>query len=108
MPLLRLIALTCWAALTASIAAAEEVVLGLSQDRVAITATFDGSEILIFGAVKRESPIATDAPLEVVVTVSGPSEPVMVRRSRLRAELLRRCHLCTVFRGAQRHGRSAP
>ena len=48
MPLLRLIALTCWATLTASIAAAEEVVLGLSQDRVAITATFDGSEILIF------------------------------------------------------------
>ena len=32
MPLLRLIALTFWAALTASIAAAEEVVLGLSQD----------------------------------------------------------------------------
>jgi uncharacterized protein (TIGR02186 family) len=61
-------------------AQAEEVVLGLSQDRVAITATFDGSEILIFGAVKREAPIATDAPLEVVVTVSGPSEPVMVRR----------------------------
>lgn len=61
-------------------ATAEEVVLGLSHDRVAITATFDGSEILIFGAVKRESPIATEAPLEVIVTVSGPKEPVMVRR----------------------------
>ncbi|WP_420005198.1 TIGR02186 family protein [Arenibacterium sp. LLYu02] len=61
-------------------AMAEEVVLGLSHDRVAITATFDGSEILIFGAVKRESPIATEAPLEVIVTVSGPKEPVMVRR----------------------------
>jgi hypothetical protein len=30
--------------------AAEEIVLGLSQDEVAITATFDGSDILIFGA----------------------------------------------------------
>ena len=40
----------------------EEVVLGLSQDRVAITANFDGSEILIFGAVKREAPIPQDDP----------------------------------------------
>ncbi|MFS4582088.1 TIGR02186 family protein [Phaeobacter sp. C3_T13_0] len=58
----------------------EEVVLGLSQDRVAITANFDGSEILIFGAVKREAPIPQDDPLEVIVAVSGPASPVMVRR----------------------------
>ncbi len=58
----------------------EEVVLGLSKDRVAITATFDGSEILVFGAVKRETPIPTGAPLQVVVAVSGPASPVMVRR----------------------------
>lgn len=61
-------------------AAAEEVVLGLSQDQVAITATFNGSEILIFGAVKREAPLPEGAPLEVLVTVSGPQEPVVVRR----------------------------
>ena len=61
-------------------AALELVVLGLSQDRVAITADFDGSEILIFGAVKRESPIPDGPPLEVIVAVAGPSEPVMVRR----------------------------
>ena len=36
--------------LLASPAAAEEIVLGLSRDQVAITATFDGSDILIFGA----------------------------------------------------------
>ncbi|MEW2913102.1 TIGR02186 family protein [Leisingera sp. JC11] len=65
---------------SAALAAKEEVVLGLSQDRVAITATFDGSEILIFGAVKRETPIPTDEPLEVVVAVSGPAPAVMVRR----------------------------
>lgn len=65
---------------TAAQAAKEEVVLGLSQDRVAITATFDGSEILVFGAVKRETPIPVDDPLEVVVTVSGPAPAVMVRR----------------------------
>jgi uncharacterized protein (TIGR02186 family) len=61
-------------------ARAEEVVLGLSQDEVAITATFDGSRILVFGAVKREEPIPDGPPLEVVVTVSGPSKPVTVRR----------------------------
>lgn len=65
---------------SAAQAAKEEVVLGLSQDRVAITATFDGSEILIFGAVKREAPIPTDEPLEVIVAVSGPAPSVMVRR----------------------------
>ncbi len=59
---------------------AEEVVLGLSQDQVAITADFDGSEILLFGAVKRESPILQDPPLEVVIAVSGPSGPLTVRR----------------------------
>jgi uncharacterized protein (TIGR02186 family) len=58
----------------------EEVVLGLSQDRVAITADFDGSEILIFGAVKRETPIPEGPPLEVIVAVSGPDSSVTVRR----------------------------
>ena len=45
-------AVLCLALLLAPLAAwAEEVVLGLSQDEVAITATFDGSTLLIFGAV---------------------------------------------------------
>lgn len=61
-------------------AAAEEVVAGLSQDRVAITTNFDGSEILIFGAVKREVEINRDFPLEVVITVAGPSSETIVRR----------------------------
>ncbi|CUH49343.1 TIGR02186 family protein [Ruegeria atlantica] len=63
-----------------ALAVDEEVVLGLSQDRVAITANFDGSEILVFGAVKREAPIPSGPPLEVIVAVSGPSSPVTVRR----------------------------
>ncbi len=64
---------------------AEEVVLGLSQDEVAITATFEGSEILIFGAVKRDRPVPPWAdPLQVAITVAGPSEPVTVRRKERR------------------------
>lgn len=75
--MLRLVALCLLLALPAQ---AEEVVAGLSQNRVAITTNFDGSEILVFGAVKREAPIPRDTPLEIIVTVAGPSEPVVVRR----------------------------
>lgn len=59
---------------------AEEVVLGLSRDQISITTRFEGSEVLIFGAVKREVPIPEGSDLGVIVTVEGPSEPVMVRR----------------------------
>lgn len=58
---------------------AEEIVMGLSQEQVAITASFDGSEILIFGAVKRDAPPPAGSPLEVVITVSGPRQRVTVR-----------------------------
>ncbi|UWP88334.1 TIGR02186 family protein [Aliiroseovarius crassostreae] len=60
--------------------AKEDIVAGLSQNMVSINATFVGSEILIFGAVKRESPAPTDEPLEVVVVVEGPNHPVTVRK----------------------------
>lgn len=59
---------------------AEEIVMGLSQNTVAITATFEGSEILIFGAVKREVPIPRTSDLGVIVSVAGPDLPVTVRR----------------------------
>ncbi|MCZ4255100.1 TIGR02186 family protein [Sulfitobacter sp. G21635-S1] len=58
----------------------EEIVLGLSQAEVSITTNFDGSEILVYGAVKRDAPPPDIGPLGVVVTVSGPSVPVLVRR----------------------------
>ena len=75
--MLRLLALFLILAMPAK---AEEIVLGLSRDEVAITATFEGSDILVFGAVKREAPIASDSNLGVIVTVAGPDRPVMVRR----------------------------
>ncbi|MEM6888358.1 MAG: TIGR02186 family protein [Pseudomonadota bacterium] len=63
---------------------AEEVVLGLSRDSISINTNFDGSEILIFGAIKREARIPDGPPLEVIVTVAGPSTPQMVRRKERR------------------------
>ncbi len=65
-------------------ATAEEVVLGLSSDTVSINTNFDGSEILIFGAVKRDGPSPSDLPLQVIVTVAGPSETKTVRRKEKR------------------------
>ncbi|MDE9451058.1 TIGR02186 family protein [Aliiroseovarius sp. Z3] len=74
---LSILMLIVFAALPAS---AEKVVAGLSQNRVSITATFVGSEILIFGAVKRDTPPPTDSPLQVIVVVEGPAHPVTVRK----------------------------
>lgn len=64
-------------------AAAEEVVLGLSQKEVAITTNFDGSEIFVFGAVKRDAP-QPEGKLGVIVTISGPPVPVSVRKKERR------------------------
>ncbi|MDJ1016181.1 MAG: TIGR02186 family protein [Paracoccaceae bacterium] len=79
--MLRIALLLCLFALPLR---AEEVVAGLSQSRISISTNFDGSEILIFGAVKRETEIAEEPPLEVIITVEGPSKPVAVRRKEKR------------------------
>lgn len=57
----------------------EKVVAGLSQTRVDITTAFSGSEIFVFGAVKRAA-LPPDTALDVIVTVTGPVQPVVVRR----------------------------
>lgn len=79
----RLAALLILLALPAT--ATETVVAGMSQNRIAITANFDGSEILIFGAVKREAPVpATAGELNVLIEIVGPSKPVVVHRKERR------------------------
>jgi len=84
--MLRFIALLLLTALPLS--AGEEIVADLSQNRVGISATFNGSNILIFGAVSRNSPPPENSPLQVVVSVSGPLEPVTVRRKDKRAGII--------------------
>ncbi len=63
----------------------EEIIADLSQNHVAITTRFIGSEILVFGAIRREAPPPEDAPLGLIVTIAGPSEPIVVRRKARRA-----------------------
>lgn len=69
-----------------SAAQAEEVLAGLSQTSVALTASFEGSEILVFGAVYRPGPMDPAAlPLAVIVTVQGPAQRLSVWRKGRRA-----------------------
>ncbi len=63
--------------------AGEDVVLGLSRDEIEINTTFDGSEILLFGAIKRESAIP-EGELGVIVAIAGPSQSLNVRRKERR------------------------
>ncbi len=75
--MLRLVALiVCLVSLPAK---AQEIVLGLNQNEVAITATFDGAEILVFGAIKRDAP-QIGGNLGIIIAVSGPEQQVTVRR----------------------------
>jgi uncharacterized protein (TIGR02186 family) len=75
---IRALALLCL--LSGPALAQETIVSGLSQNRVSITADFDGSEILVYGAVRRDAPAPDGGPLEVIVTVEGPSTALTVRR----------------------------
>ncbi len=79
--MIRLVALI---AVLASPLAAEEIVADLSQDRISISTNFDGSEILVFGAIKREEPQPADGALAIIVTVAGPPEDVTIRRQERR------------------------
>ncbi|MFT5065639.1 MAG: hypothetical protein ACI9TA_001259 [Reinekea sp.] len=79
--MLRLMSLMLLLALPAQ--AEEEIILGLSQNEIDITATFVGSEILLFGAIRRDAPVP-EGNLGIIVTVAGPETPVTVRRKERR------------------------
>lgn len=59
----------------------ERLVTKATRQEVAITATFSGSELFVYGAIERNRPLGPDEPNpDVVVVVQGPSAPVMVRK----------------------------
>lgn len=66
-------------------ASAQTVVTGISTDNIALTANFTGSEVLVFGAIRRDAPIPVgQAPLDIVLTLSGPPRTDIVRRKERR------------------------
>ena len=79
------VSLWFWAGGALQAEKAETVVAALNQTSVAITTRFDGSEILVYGAVKRSAPLDAEAGrLAVIITLSGPASPVVVRRKERR------------------------
>lgn len=75
-------------------ARAGEIVGALSQNRVALTASFSGSEILIFGAIRRTAEdllaeaaaeAAGGVDYDVIIVIEGPRQPVAVWRKDRRA-----------------------
>ncbi len=79
---MRAVLLLILTLLAAPIAWAQEsVVTGISTESIALTANYDGSEIFVFGAVRRDAPIPEDMPpLGIIITLKGPERLVTVRR----------------------------
>jgi uncharacterized protein (TIGR02186 family) len=61
-------------------AVGETLVTSLSSQRVAITSNYTGAQILAFGVVERDAQtVSRNSAYDVVVTVRGPRQPVVVR-----------------------------
>jgi len=61
-------------------AAAESLITSLSSHRVAITSNYTGTSIAVFGAIERDAQTVSRAsPYDVVVTVKGPRQSLVVR-----------------------------
>src|SRR3954469_3200906 len=59
----------------------ESIEIGLSTDRVAITADFTGADLTIFGALDNADPLVSrQGRYDVIVVLEGPPRPVVVRR----------------------------
>ncbi len=78
--ILRTLILPILLLLAALPARGDEVIAGLSQNRISITAGFDGSEILVFGAIRHGEVVPDAGPLEVIVAIQGPTTPATVWR----------------------------
>ncbi|MER2535735.1 MAG: TIGR02186 family protein [Rhizobiaceae bacterium] len=60
---------------------AEDIQIGLSTNRVAITTDFQGADLTIFGSVDNIDPqVVRQGRYDVIVVLEGPARPVVVRR----------------------------
>ncbi len=74
------LALLAWLAAAAP-AAAERLVVSLSNHRVAITSNFVGEELVLFGTVERDAAtVPRRGGYDIVVTVTGPRQTLRTRR----------------------------
>ncbi len=65
-------------------ALAERLILSLSSNEVAIGSNYTGSRLVAFGMIERDGQnVPRDGPFDIVVTVLGPREGIVVRRKEL-------------------------
>ena len=74
---MRRLALIAALLLASPAPATEDLVSGLSQDRIEIRSNYNGTDIVVFGAVEKPT---SDARPDVVVVVRGPESDLRVRR----------------------------
>jgi uncharacterized protein (TIGR02186 family) len=75
--------LGCCAGVGTAPARAESLTVSLSTDQVAITSTYTGSSVVAFGIVERDAQtVARGSGYDVIVTVLGPRQPIVVREKR--------------------------
>lgn len=78
---LLLFALLAAAPASAQEGVVEGIQIGLSTDRIFITADFAGADLTIFGAVDNTDPLVSrQGRYDVIVVLEGPARPVVVRR----------------------------
>ncbi len=77
---MRFLVVLALCVLAALPARAEEILAGLSQKQLSLTVNFEGSEVLVFGAVRREAPLPEEGELHVIVTIEGPPTPAVIWR----------------------------
>jgi uncharacterized protein (TIGR02186 family) len=59
----------------------EAIQIGLSTNRVTITADFDGADLTIFGSVDNSDPlVARQGRYDIIVVLEGPAQEIVVRR----------------------------
>jgi uncharacterized protein (TIGR02186 family) len=61
-------------------AAAEKLVSSLSSHQVRITPSFTGTKLVLFGIIERDADMPVRSGYDIVATVSGPRETLVVRR----------------------------
>jgi uncharacterized protein (TIGR02186 family) len=68
-------------AVATSPASAERLITSLSSHQVLVSSSFTGTELVLFGAIERDgATVARKGGYDIIVTVSGPREALVVRR----------------------------
>lgn len=76
-----LMVLAAAAALAATPAAAERLVLSISRHQVLVTSSFAGTQIVLFGTIEPDTPTGRRrASYDIVTTITGPRQNLVTRR----------------------------